>query len=354
MKNINIYLLLLIFFMVSCQKDYDIETYDLGAEFLISDNGLTSLDTDFTFTVDNISKNLSEVTLVDNGTIAITDGIGTKTLNADDQDLKNVDDSKSFKFDAMYDGKSLTRSSSITVENPLALTSPYVWEKNDDDEWVETPVTVYQNSDEQYIKYSVSPYRATVESIKIETKVGEEGTYTEVTGSFDPEMDSLLIVGDVYNTNDTVFYMFTAKSGTKEQTGSIEFVINTVMFPHDGGAQLNTTDLGFDLVSNEIVPVGTDTTDFEFVHVLLTSVGFESNNGAMFVATDEATYLGNDVVATKALFDAGSQQSGFASVSENDYYIYKTSGGTYGIIKITAVYLTTGGNGDYFEFEYIY
>lgn len=361
MKNISFYILvILIISMASCKKDNQNEYYDLGTEFLISNNGISSLDTEVTFTIDNYKNNLTEVVMVDQGTITITDSVGTINLTSADLGITEAGKSASFTFNATFNGKAIQRFAGVTISNPMSLTSPYIWKLNDDDPpvLVETPVTVYQNDGVQYIKYAISPVRASVESIKIETKVGKEGTYTEVSGSFNPAFDSLAVVGSDYVPNDVVYYRFTAKNGSHEQVGELSFVVNTIVFPNTGGAHLgvinDTTTQGFDLASNKVVAVGTDTTDFEMVHTILTSVGFESNNGTLFVATDEATYDANDIVAAKALFDAGTQESGFTSISTGDYFIYKNSRGDYGIINITAVYLTTDGTGDYFDFEYIY
>ncbi len=363
MKNINFYLLvlLIVFMASSCKKDYDIETYNLGSEILISNDGLTTLDTDFTISVDNISKNLSDVTMIYFDTITKViaidpEGKGAINLSVDDIHSDTIDHSVKFTFNAVYNSKPFTRYNSITVHNPTSLTSPYIWEKNDDDELEEVSVTVYQNSDVQYIKYSVAPERATVDAIKIETKVGG-GTYTEVAGTFDPTFDSLPVVGDGYNAGDEVFYQFTATSGAKTQVDGLSFIINTVTFPHHGGSKLSVDDNGFDLMSDANVGVGTDTTDFAMTHVVFTSIGFESTNGTMFVNTTEELYNNNDVVETKAAYAAGTPVASVASISEGDYFIYKTArdgAEYYGVIKITGAYLTTDGLGDYFDFEYIY
>ncbi|OQX72830.1 MAG: hypothetical protein B6D61_13210 [Bacteroidetes bacterium 4484_249] len=377
MKDTRFYLILvtLIFFMVSCQKDQEIETTELGTEFFISNDGYTSLDTEVTFSIENQQKNLSKIAMevlgitdaddnsvdppVTNFEITLANGEGTINITSAQLGMTEAGWSADYSFKSSYNGKSIERFGSLSVKNPMSLTSPYIWTANDDGDIVETAVTVYQNDDVQYIKYDVSPKRATVEAITIETKVNS-GDYTEVAGSFDPAFDSLAVVGSNYNANDTVYYRFTATSGsgTHEQSGVLDFIVNTVEFANTGGATLDTTSTqGFDLVGNQIVPAGTDTTDLKIVTVLLTSVGFVSNNGTLFVASDEAMYNANDVVLTKAAFDAGTQESGFASVEPGDFFIYKTMRGTeehYGIIKITAAYLTQNGAGDYLEFEYIY
>jgi hypothetical protein len=375
MKNTRFLILLsLIFIMASCQKDQEIETTDLGTEFFISDNGYTSLDTDVTISIDNQKANLSTVKMtalgitdaddgevvppVANWDIAISGGAGTVTISSADLGMTDAGWSADFQFDATFDGKAIQRFHSFSVKNPMSLTSPYIWAENDDEEIVETAVTVYQNDDVQYIKWDIAPKRATIESLKIETKVGENGIYVEIPGGYEFDFDSLAIDGNDYNANDTVFYMFTAKNGSHEQVGDLNFVVNTVEFANEGGTALNTTSTqGFDLVSNEIVAASADTSDFQMVHVVMTSIGFVSNNNALFVAADETVYDNNDIVEAKAVFDAGTQESGFANVEIGDVFVYKTMRGTdehYGIIKITAAYLTTGGGGDYFEFEYRY
>ncbi len=377
MKNFKILIVIsLIFFTFSCKKENDrIDTYDLGSEIYISNNGYSSLDDQVTFTVNNPVKNLSEVKVIalriinpdedilnppvqDIGTISFSDGVGSITISSANLGITEAGWTADLKFDAVFNGKPFSRYSSITVDNPMSLTSPYIWAPNDDGDLEETSVTVYQNDNVQYIKYDVEPYHATVESTTIETKVGANGTYSDVTGSFDPFKDSLEIIGSNYNANDTVYYRFTSKSGTHEQVGVLNFVVNTIQFPNIGGGTLTATPPnGFDLMNNKVVAAGSDTTDMNFVHVVLTSVGFESVNGTLFVSADESLYDNNDFVEAKKLFDEGTQDTGFANVAAGDVFIYKTSrdgDDFYGIIKINSAYLTTEGSGDYFEFEYRY
>jgi hypothetical protein len=379
MKNIKALIFLSFFLvMISCNKENDqIRTFDLGSEMYISSNGYSSLNSNVTFTVNNPLQNLSEVTVtalgitdadgeyvdppvVDFGAITFTDGVATLTISRADLGISEVDWEAQFEFDAVIDGKPFSRYSSVTVSDPVTLTSPYIWELNDD-VLEQTSVTVYQNDNVAYISYSVDPPRATAESILIETKVGAEGVYTVVAGNYNPVYDSLAVVGSDYNANDTVYYQFTSKIGTNKQVSELNFIVNKIEFPNEGGTRLTVSDnvgQGFDLVKNEIVDPGTVTADMEIVHVVLSTVGFESSNGTLFVATDADVYANNDVVVAKALFSAGTKQSGFANVTAVDYFIYKTSRGTddyYGIIHITGAFLATDGVGDDFiEFEYRY
>lgn len=151
--------------------------------------------------------------------------------------------------------------------------------------------------------------------------------------------------------------MFTAKNGSHEQVGKLDFMIITV-FENEGGGILDTTpDEGFDLVSNEIVAASAYTSGFQMVHIVMTSIGFESSNGALFVAADASVYDNMDIAQAKALFEAGPQESGFSDVEDGDVFVYKTMRGSvahYGIIKITGAFLTGNGEGDYLEFEYLY
>ncbi len=372
MKDTRFYLILvtLLFFMASCQKEQEIETTELGTEFFVSNDSYTSLDSEVTFSIENQQKNLSQITMyvlgitdaddnsvdppVSEFNIAISGGEGSVNISSADLGMTEAGWSADYSFKSSYSGKSIERFGSLSVGNPMSLTSPYIWTENDEDppEIVETAVTVYQNNDVQYIKYDVSPERANVETMTVETKVND-GDYTEVAGTFDPAFDSLAVVGSGYNVNDTVYYRFTAASGTHEQSGELDFIVNTVEFANTGGATLDTTSTqGFDFVNNEIVEAAT--ADFQMVNVLLTSVGFISNNGTQFVVSDETMFDSNDVVQAKAAFDAGTPEAGFPSVEPGDYFIYKTTDEYYGIIKITAAYLTQNGAGDYLEFEYIY
>ena len=377
MKNTRFLILLpLIFFMASCEKEVEIETTDLGTEFFISDNGYTSLDTEVTFTIENQKSNLSTVKMTALGItdaddeaveppvaswdIALTSGAGSITIPSADLGMTAAGWSADFQYDG-HGANTIQRFHSLSVSNPMTLTAPYIWVENDDGELELTPTTVYQNADVQFIDYEVDSINDATQSITIETKVGVNGDYTEVAGDFSYKSGTLEIVGDVYNVNDTVYYMFTAKNDDHEQVGELDFVINTAAFANEGGALLDVTpEQGFDLVANEIV---VDTiADFEMVHVVLTSIGFQgfqtaSNPEALFVAVDASVYDNNDIVEVKNLFANGTQVAGFDNVEMGDVFVYKTMRGEdehYGIIKITKAYLTTSGDEDYLEFEYLY
>ena len=58
-KNILYILIAFLFTAIACNEKDDVETYDLGTEFLISSSGFTSLDNQVTLTIDNQQKNLS-------------------------------------------------------------------------------------------------------------------------------------------------------------------------------------------------------------------------------------------------------------------------------------------------------
>ena len=344
MKKIFLGMLLLtLIFSMGCNKDLDILTE--GAGVAVHSNGATELDNNVTFnlTVNNNKCTQLTVTGATTGTISIADGKGTFSATTTALGLLAADSSATLTFTANTEGNP-TNSYSVTMTNPISITSP-------DD--------VIQDDEVQKVYYTVSTVSANVSSVKIETKVNS-GVYSDVSGTFSTSKDSLSIKGSDYNVNDTVYFKVTATAGSLSSTKESSFVVGTYAFANTESGTLDFDGKGFDFIDAVNVPEGTDTTDVK-IQSGVGTMGFMSTNGTQFVVSDSATFAGNDIVVTKAAFAAGTPVSLIANVSKDDVYIFKTTRSVdtktvtyYGIIKISDFILTSGDNKDGFTFDYVY
>lgn len=336
-------LLLTLIFSLGCNKDENLFTE--GAGVAVYSDGATELDNNVTFNITANNDKCTQLTVsgATTGTISIADGKGTFSATTTALGLLAADSTATLTFTANTEGNP-TNSYSVTMTNPISITSPDA---------------VIQDDEVQKVYYTVSTVSAKVSNVKIETKVNH-GTYSDVTGTFSTSKDSLSIKGSDYNVNDTVYFKVTATAGSLTSTNESSFVVGTYAFTNTERGSVDFDGKGYDLIDAVNVPEGTDTTDFKILSGVGT-MGFESTNGTQFVVSDSATFAGNDIVATKAAFDAGTPFSFFVNISKDDVYIFKTTRTVntktvtyYGIIKISDFILTSGGNKDGFTFDYIY
>ncbi|GET32263.1 hypothetical protein PbJCM13498_11260 [Prolixibacter bellariivorans] len=338
--------------MTACQKDEanKVDFYNLGTEFLISSDGLTSLDNSATVTIDNQQKNLSSlsVTLLNNsdedgnvlsdsqkdlGTIDLTDGSGSMTLTNADLGISKIDYSASLQFVGSYDGKTITRYKTITVADPISIEAPDITHRTD---------TVF------HVLFSVEPVTETVDGVTVETKVGSAGTYAALTGPFNTT-DSIEVKGTDYNVGDTIFVKVTGTAGTKSATSVAKVPIAPYSFSNVETFTLDTTsNQAYDLMKTRYVntTAAGDSADVQFTAAYPVvgggpvHVGFNALNNAQLVKGSADDYTNADMAAIEATDFSGSTTSA-PDVAAGDVYIFRTKRGTgdymYGVLKVTAV-----------------
>ncbi len=364
MKKNIIYILLLVFFGFSCgTKDADVEFYNLGTEMYLSTDGMTSLDVEAAISVDNPLKNLSAVDVshievvdpndstiappsTDLGTITMSDGAGSITLTEAQLGISEQDWTANLMLNAVIDGKEINRPVSISVDNPFST---------------EDPGITYRDDTSFYFKWSVEPVSATVSSVTIESKVGSEGTYTEIAGTWKAE-DSVEFVGSDYVISDTIFVRVTATAGTKTDSEVTELVVSPVSLDAVDEFMLDSTaNLAYDLILAIEVD---ETTAGDSADVVLTSnlitggfeLGIDMPNQAEFVTATSTEYSNADVLVAMSA-DFSSPITSITNLVGGETYVYRTRRGTgaysYGYIKVMAVVKPNGVLADsYIEFEH--
>jgi len=240
MKKIIFYLIAVVFIaFTACEEQDNIDRYDLGAEFFVSNSGYTTLDGEVSFTIDNISKNLPSIEVThlgglttevdekgnpipfdppktDLGTISVSDGAGSISVSSEDLGMTKIGWQANIQFKGTIDGKPIVRNSLVTVKSPFTLTPPELLHSS-------TPV---------YFLYEIKPAITAVTAVTVETKVGYDGTYTPstpVTGE-NVANDSIALVGTDYNIGDTVYVKVTAKAAREESVETSIVVASNTYF----------------------------------------------------------------------------------------------------------------------------
>ncbi len=344
MKKIQLFIFIsLIFFVSSCTKqDLNPAFYDLGSEFLISSPGYTSLDNQVVFNIDNLSKNLNQVTIKNLGgtladgssftstyssTIPIDNsGAGSITVSDTDLGLDGIGASANFEFDATYNGKPFSRYYTVTETNPISIDVPSVKHA--------------PSSDTTYLHFDIAPVSATVTGVKVQTKVGANGSYVDLSGNFNAK-DSVAIVGGDYNLGDTLYVNVIGIAGTKTANTVTSIVVEPYSFTKKGSFT-DSTNVAYDLVGDSLTafpPAGADIQCAISSFIGGYNVGFTSPDNTLFVKGTSSDYADADILTIKAT-DFSSAVNSVSKVAVDDVYIYKTMRGAtahYGVMKIKAV-----------------
>jgi hypothetical protein len=369
MKKIRYFIILsLIFFIASCQKDNEIEFYDLGTEFFIS-GSFTSLDNEATISIDNQQKNLSEVKLTHLGglttdldaddnpipftsdytaTIPISNGAGDVTISDADLGMTELGWSADFQFDADYDGKHIMRFFTLTVDDPITTDAPLVSHRAD---------TIY------HFKFFIEPVSAVVETVTVQTKVSVLGTYVNLPGTFNA-VDSIPIDPADYIVGDTLFVNVIGTVGSKTAETETEIVIGPVTLNDLATFILDDTiDQAYDFIVGDFVSVSTggESADIEMTASYTLDglkVGFASNQHAEFVMGTSFDYENADSLAIYGT-DFSAAITSNDNVAGGEVYFFRTKRGSdpyfYGIMKVIKVDKPQGILEDsYIEFEFKY
>lgn len=357
-------ILSLIFFIVSCEKENEIEYTELGTEFFISGD-YTSLDSEVTFAIENQQKNLSQIVVTalggvqndedetefpppvpDLGSITLTAGEGSLTVSDTDLGMTIIDWTADFQFDASYNGKAIQRFYNLAVADPISVEDPGVTIRND---------TVY------YFTFAIEPASATVETVTVQTKVGALADYSPpLAGPFNA-VDSIAITGTDYSFGDTLFVNVIGTVGSKTAETETGLAIGALSVSNMESFELDATpDQAFDFIAADFVASSAgESADIEFTGSYGTNgliVGFVSNQNAEFVpgtsadyeAADSLTLINKDFTGSITFDD---------NVSEGNVYYFRTkrTGGDWfiGIMKIATLDKPQGILEDsYMEIEY--
>ena len=340
MKRIIFYLTALVFAFVACEEQDNIERYDLGTEFLVSDGGITSLDTKVSVNILNQPKNISTVDIF-NGSdkltdVKLTDGAGTVDLKAATIGLNDIDDEVVLEFKAVADnGNSIVRYHAFGVEDPIAITAPDLTHNYD---------TTY------YFKYRIDTYSANVDNVVLMGKVND-GKYEIIDGDHNVLLDSVKVPIENLGVKigDTITVKVTANAGAKVAETETSMIVAPCSYESVDQFKLDTTaNMAYDLIEARMIESTTefgDSADVEFTAAYPimggpVQVGFESKNNAEFVVGTADDYANADIIDISNT-DFTRAKSKVEDAKAGDIYIYRTKRGSgdfvYGVMKVTLV-----------------
>jgi len=358
--NILIMLLSMIVIFTGCKKDDDDDGIQ-GSSIGFGPTSVSVLDKDIIFTVSTSNSSITE-----------TKVYKYKTYNSDDD---SIDFSMKDLGYASSDGKIATVVDTLALTEvgyyaELTVITPVSGGNASEDFTVsmiyplsiDNPESIPHNGDTTKIYFSGTEICSPIDQIIVSKRLnngGWENITSPELGSFS---DSVYFIGNDYNLGDSI--SFKVKISTAN--GSVEDMVKAKVTPAGFKNISNEMVLGaeviegIDLVNSEYVNVGTDTTDVYFINDPLVSVGLKSDNGTLFVLSDEAQWDLNDIITIEQKFADGPQVSEI-NVNIGDYIIYKTKRivdqeevGHYGVINVNDVLLTLNGTNDFLKFKYKY
>jgi len=180
------------------------------------------------------------------------------------------------------------------------------------------------------LDYEVSTFSADVDDVLLELKKNSDGTYTDSDVDLDTEDGSVMLSETNYtdldlDVNDTLYYRFTATSGSLNDVTSGQVAIIPKAFTNTNSAtisndlMMNQLNLG----SGEVTADGTEGGEIRF----LEPTGFEVIEGSNidFVQVDEDFFDDADVLSARAAYENGTAMESFTNLENGDTFVYRTT-----------------------------
>lgn len=218
------------------------------------------------------------------------------------------------------------------------------------------------------LSYEVSTFSATVDNVSLMLKKNTDGTYIESGVDLSTEEGTVVLSETNYEDldlqiNDTLFYKFTATSGTLTDEVVSRVVITPKAFTNSNSVTLSD-DMSMNelnLATGEMFAEGSEEGEIRF----LEPTGFEVINDAdiEFVMVDEEFFDDADVLSAAAEFALGTPVTSVTDLENGDVLVYRVTrevededGNTetltyYGVMRIGNV---TVVNGEAVSFEIDY
>ena len=317
----------LILGFASCDDDEAlIETRDVGANAVLVDRSITVLDQNEDITIDLFSNNVNfeTVTIQDPDgneltTANISDGTATfSTSELGDFAFGENNDEETGSFDfrivsTLSNGEILNDPASISVDHAVSL------EDNPTETTLDSLSTVE-------LGYAVSTFGATVDDVTLSVKKGSEETYQETSIDLSTEEGTVELseidmadLGIALEVNDTLYYQFTATSGTLSDSVESHVAIVPKAFTNTNSATRSN-----DAAADELNLWTGEISAEEGEIVFLDPRGFAATTDSdiMFVQVDEDYWESADVLSARAEFEAGTPLSTISPVTEGEVYVY--------------------------------
>ncbi len=220
------------------------------------------------------------------------------------------------------------------------------------------------------LSYEVSTFSAGVDEVSLMLKKNADGTYIESGADLSTEEEGTVVLSETdyeeldLQVNDTLFYKFTATSGSLTDEVISTVVITPKAFTNSNSVTLSddTSMNQLDLETGELFDNGSEDGEIRF----LEPNGFEVINDAdieFVVVDDEDFFADADVLSAAAKFALGTPVTSITGLENGDVLVYRVTRDVededgnvetltyYGVMKIGNV---TVVNGDAVSFEIDY
>lgn len=324
-KYLNIsWSLLLVLGLSSCEvEDDDIrdEPVNIGGYAVLSDNHISVFDTNEDlginfFTAEGVT--VESVEILQGGTV-----IGTATVSGETATF-NTSIFGELEADSYPVRIRTTYSNGNVSEDPFTVSVDHAISLGDNP----TETTMDSLSTVE-LSYEVSTFGATVDDVTLSVKEGSEGTY-QATGLDLSTEEGTVVVSDIdlaglgiaLAVNDTLYYQFTATSGTLSDSAESYVAIVPKAFTNSNSATIsNDADADeLDLATGE---VSADAGEIVF----LDPRGFAAtaDSDITFVKVTEDFWASADVLSAKEAYEAGVAVSSVTPVADGEVYVYKVT-----------------------------
>jgi hypothetical protein len=308
-------------FMTSCQESHDIDFVDLGSEFFISDNGITSLDSKTTLTFKNDQKNLTSVEAFigekSYGKADFSDGVGSLDVELLTGPKSTVGEEFDFVCKSSNGGKAIQRMHSVEVADAVSysITGDLYEYKSDAD----TVFIKVETSSAKIVSVvfegakNKNPYSpVTVEDEKL-----EETSYTGYI-----ELPTDLVAGDSLLAKVTA----SAKNSNGDVTQTTEFVlyVGAKSFDYSAGGSLDNAESDYYLYTNKIDEKEVNLGLISYSETTSGSVAYPGFNstGVKFLKIDNPKTQVSNLSEAVTFFKTGSPVAGYDKVTADDRFVY--------------------------------
>lgn len=327
-KYLNIsWCLLLVLGFSSCDVEEDDirdTPRNLGGYAVLSDNHISIFDTNEDlsikfFTTEGVTA--ESVEIIQDGAVIGTATVSGETATFNTSILGELEaDSYPVRIRTTYSNGSISEDPfTVSVDHAVSL----------GDNPTETTMDSLSTVE---LSYEVSTFGATVDDVTLSVKEGSEGTY-KPTGLDLSTEEGTVEVSEIdwegleidLAVNDTLYYQFTATSGTLSDSAESYVAIVPKAFTTSNEATLSS-DLAsnqLNLATGEVSADGDESGEIAF----LDPIGFEVINSAdlSFVSVPSDYWDDADVLSARELYEAGDPVTSVTDLSDGDVFVYKAT-----------------------------
>lgn len=326
--------LIIAFGFASCETDDDVfdnDLVDLGGYAQLTDQAISRIDRDSNlniqfYTAEGVTP--ESVEIIQDGEVVGNATVSGETASFSSSilgDFTFPDDDGVDQETGSYGVKIRTTYSNGNVsEDPFTISVDKAISLGDN-----PTSTTMDSLASVELEYEVSTFSADVDGVTLELKKNNDGTYANSDVDLSTEGGTVELSETNYTdldlgVNDTLYYRFTALSGSLTDAVSSQVAITPKAFQNSNSVTLSK-DLGMNqlnLQTGAISADGVEGADIRFME----PIGFEviEDSGASFVkANDDFDLEDADVLTTRTAFEDGDVVTSATNLVDGDVFIYK-------------------------------